>query len=942
MKIKPLSYAISAIMLSYISHVPLAQAAISSTANTNTQDQKLMSPILASQQPSEPKPTLNPVSIPTAIFETITVPSSAKHVPTGLAFDHTQKASDVIINKEKLQQRSATLGNALADELGMHSNPFGGGSSAPVIRGQDGVRIKILQNGTDVVDVSNMSPDHVIATDTLLADRVELVRGTSTLLYGTASSAGVVNVVDKRIPDEMPSGNFSDKIEGESLLRYNTNNHEKLATAGATFGLTDNIALRVEGLSRNADNYEVPEFKSDVTLDYLPDSYNKSKVGTIGISWIDDRGYIGASYSRREDVYGIPGHNHNYDSCEGHFINWLGSAETGFHGRYYLNAYPHLMDDNDIIDFPHFDGCHVGSHAEDHGHEHNHDKPLGFEHNHNHKGPWVDMTSDRYDVRGELRQPIKGLDKVKLSLTYSDYYHDEKDPGNPERTTGIKDGLDPSLDKGHAAAIFNNKGFNSRLEAYHTPINGLRGMLGMQYQNQEMSATVPFLPSYGDTTEADPRYLLAPHTNKNLSVFGLEQYETGNFTFEASARWENQKTPVKYDKDLLRSKLEWLNTGFPALESTKAEHPDLSPYEQSATSYAGSVIWDPTPEYRLSFTASHNERLPSPMELYYNGKHLATNSFEYGNKNLKKERSNNYELGLSHFGDEWEYNLSGYYSDFDNYIFNEKITKFGDLYMRRYNQSTANFYGLEGDVSYQITPDQKLTVFGDFVRGKIGALAPVVGKSLYGESAEVLGLKPSCEGLSGEQIAGQLSNCTLLSNENANPILEVDSDCSIEDLASAPDFCILSYPRKIGTDVLQRSATNAPRVPPARLGFRYNNALTDKLSVNMDYSHVFEQNKVTTSTIAIKPIERTEDGQKKQYNNNSLLMQPRYVTENKTEGYNLLNIGADYKTRYGNFDYTLSLRANNLLDEDIYVHNSFLPYVPQMGRNYMLSLNVEF
>jgi iron complex outermembrane receptor protein len=179
-------------------------------------------------------------------------------------------------------------------------------------------------------------------------------------------------------------------------------------------------------------------------------------------------------------------------------------------------------------------------------------------------------------------------------------------------------------------------------------------------------------------------------------------------------------------------------------------------------------------------------------------------------------------------------------------------------------------------------------------------------------------------------------------NENTDPILEIDSECSVEDLASAPDFCILSYPRKIGTDVLQRPATNAPRVPPACLGFRYNNDLTDKLSVNMDYTHVFEQNKVATSTIAIKPIERTEDGQEKQYNNNSLLMQPRLVTENKTEGYNLLNLGADYESSYGNFDYTLSLRVNNLLDEKMYIHNSFLPYVPQMGRNFTLGLNVRF
>lgn len=98
MKIKPLSYAVSAIMLSYISHVPLAQAAISSTANT--QGQKLMSPILASKQPSEPNPTLNPVSIPTAIFETISVASSSKHVPTGLAFDNAQKPATSLLTKK--------------------------------------------------------------------------------------------------------------------------------------------------------------------------------------------------------------------------------------------------------------------------------------------------------------------------------------------------------------------------------------------------------------------------------------------------------------------------------------------------------------------------------------------------------------------------------------------------------------------------------------------------------------------------------------------------------------------------------------------------------------------------------------------------------------------------------------------------------------------------
>lgn len=936
MKKHPLSLAISLTLLSLTAHAQQAQS--------NTIGSDYVPP--SDSNPSSGANLNTDEQAPITQLDTINVIADTHTRPSALAFGNTQKASDVVVNREQLNKRSATLGNALSEELGIHSNPFGGGSSAPVIRGQDGVRVKILQNGTDVIDVSNISPDHVIATDTLLAERIELVRGPSTLRYGTASSAGVVNVVDKRIPDKMPSGNLSDKVEGEALLRYNTNSNEKLATAGATFALSDHIAMRVEGLSRDANNYEVPEFNSDKKLDYLPDSYNRSKVGTVGLSWIGDQGYLGASYSRREDVYGIPGHNHNYDSCYGHFINWLGSTETGFHGRYYLNAYPHLMDDDDIIDFPHFDGCHVGGHADDHGHEHNTDNPFGFEHNHNHKGPWVDMTSDRYDVRGELRDPIKGIDKVKLSLTHADYYHDEKDPGNPERTTGISEGFDPTLDRGYASAIFKNKGFNSRLEAYHTPINGLQGMLGLQYQKQDMSAEVPYLPSWGDTSKADPRYLLVPHTNKNLSVFGLEQYQIGNFTFEGAARWERQKTPVKYDKELLQRKLEWLENGFPALDSTKAEHPDLSPYEENAVSYAGGVLWDLNSNYRLSFTASHNERIPSPMELYYNGKHLATNSFEYGNKNLEKERSNNFELGLSYLGDNWDYNISGYYNDFDNYIYNENITKFGDLYMRRYNQTTADFYGLEGDLTYRISPSQEVTFFGDFVRGKIGALDPIIGKNIFSDTPEIYGLADSCQGLSGQEIkeSGRISECILMSEVENPPEINFYEWCDA-DLMSDPEempWCVDFIYKKLGTDILKRPATNAPRVPPARLGFRYNNHLTDKWSVNMDYSHVFEQNKVSTSTIAIKPLEYDEDGNKLQYENNSLLMKPRFVTENKTEGYNLLNLGADYESNYRNIDYTLSIRANNVLDEKVYIHNSFLPYVPQMGRNFTLGLNVKF
>ncbi|WP_080947502.1 TonB-dependent receptor [Moraxella bovoculi] len=153
------------------------------------------------------------------------------------------------------------------------------------------MRVKILQNGTDVIDIA-LSPDHVVAADTLLASRVELVRGAGTLLYGTASQAGVVNVIDERIPSRMPQGNIKENIEGETLLRYNTGGNERVATASLSMGVGQNVAVRVEGLTRRADDYDVPEFQSDVTLDYLPDSHNKSTVGTVGVSYTATGGIL--------------------------------------------------------------------------------------------------------------------------------------------------------------------------------------------------------------------------------------------------------------------------------------------------------------------------------------------------------------------------------------------------------------------------------------------------------------------------------------------------------------------------------------------------------------------------------------------------------------------------------------------------------------------------
>ncbi len=774
-----------------------------------------------------------------------------------------------------------------------------------MIRGQEGVRVKILQNGSDVVDMSSLSPDHAVAADTLLAQQVELIRGTPTLLYSASSPAGVVNVVDKRIPDHMPEKG----AEGEAALRFDTSAAEKALNAGVTLGLGSHVAVRAEGLARKSDNYRVPGINLGERLKYLPDSHNRSKVGTLGLSWVGEKGHLGASYSVRRDKYGLPGHNHMLDSLSMHIFS-LGNHSTE---RRYLNAYPHLMDESDL------------GYAHGHGglgHErnpkHSHDNPYGHKHDHSSEGPMVDMVSKRWDVQGEWREPFAGVEKLKLALSHARYHHDELHDGKFYTEKGENPHIQARREKAAAAlkgkpeSVFDTTGFNSRLEAYHRPVAGLQGMFGVQFSKLRASAEVlplppnngverPGLPSGNDTYYR--RRLLPDHTDRRLSLFGLEQYRYKDFTFEAAVRWENQHIPVHYDYAMLAAE--------PFAGPNKAV-PDLRARKEKAFSYSGTALWNFSPSDRLAFTASHNERLPSPMELYYHGRHLATHSFEFGNKELNKENSKNFELSWRHASDKWDVKLSGYLNRFRNFIHNETIRRDGNIYTRRYIQSKARFHGLEGEIGYSFAPDHKISLFGDYVRGKLFDLPPVRGKEMFRDVNPV--------------------------NDDPDYDFYDDPNWPCKDEEGLNQEC---EPESLGVQTIARPNRNAPRVSPIRLGFRWEKGWGPNWSTSLEYTHVFTQNKTSDSQfVREKTSDEKEIDKAEGIEGRDLTTEP--ISEDKTKGYHLLNAGIAYdkRTKWGS--YKLSLNGNNLLNQKIYIHNSFLPYVPQPGRNFVFGVNVKF
>jgi len=639
-------------------------------------------------------------------------------------------AADNIIEKEQLIQGGTTIGEALSQQVGVYSNQFGPGASRPVIRGQDGARVKVLDNASETMDVSTLSPDHAVTVDPILAKQVEIVRGPSTLLYGAGTVGGLVNVTDSKIPTQMPEGGY----EGQIGLRYNTGSDEKLGAAGVTVGLGDQVALRVEGLKRDANNYIAPDYVHDGERERRVDNtFAKSENVSVGLSWIYDRGFTGVSYTNRQDQYGLPGHSHEYESCH-----------------------------------PHGTHLHCGGHDEEHDHDgHDHDEDG---HDHDHAGPWVDLKSERYDFRTELDDPFAGFKKLRAQASYTDYKHDE-------------------IEEGEAATTFKSTGYDARLELVHQPIGMWEGVLGTQFGRQKLDIT------------GEESIFAGPSTTDKWSLFALEHTQWKDVHFEVAARFDQQQIDI---------------------DSSQKD------YDDHTFSYSGAANWLFAPNYKLSLVASHQERMPLAQELYANGKHLATNTYEIGNENLNPEKSNNIELGFHYDTDTLNYHVHVFHNWFDDYIYARTLDRYENFRLVQYTQDEARFYGVEGEISYQLSPLYKTTLFGDYVRGKIDA-----------------------EG-------------------------------------------------------------DAPRMPGGRLGTRFEADFGDGFSGMAEYYHVFKQDKIAA-----------------------------YETE--TDGYNMVNLGVAYAARASDkTDYRVYLKANNLLDETVYNHASFLSNIPQVGRNFTVGIDFSF
>lgn len=221
-----------------------------------------------------------------------------------------------VLSDDELRMKTGhSIGETLKDELGISSQSFGPGVGAPVIRGQAGPRVRVLNNGIGSNDVSAISPDHAISVEPLLAERIEVLRGPATLLYGSGAIGGVVNVIDNRIP-----GQTFDKLVGAALEQRFDSTSDETSTAMKVEGSKGNLAYHLDGFYRHRDDMDIGGRAIDTAkvavidpnLDvidnsngYLSNTGAEAISGSAGLSWVGDNGFAGGSINSLNNNYGI-------------------------------------------------------------------------------------------------------------------------------------------------------------------------------------------------------------------------------------------------------------------------------------------------------------------------------------------------------------------------------------------------------------------------------------------------------------------------------------------------------------------------------------------------------------------------------------------------------------------------------------------------------------
>ena len=567
-------------------------------------------------------------------------------VTSSLVHNSLTATAFVVSGDSIAESGSQAIGEHLSALAGVSSNNFGPAVGQPVIRGMSGNRVKLLQNGMVIRDVSGIGPDHANDVDLNNVQQIEVIRGASSLLYSNGASGGVINIVDNTIArSDVEEASAYIGAESQSV------NDGSGFSAGAR-GNVGGFNLSYDYSEFDADSFDIPrgaiiheeEHHDDHEEDHeeghddhheehdedmtnLANSDYETESHRFGVSRAGDWGYIGASYQELSSTYGIPFH--------------------GEHSEHEEHGDEHEGEDHGDED-----------HEDEHGHDEHGEERI------------VSQTdSEIVTLEGQLNLNGDLLKNIKFSVRDTDYLLAESHAEGEEHDGEEHEDEDHD-EHGHSEepTFFSNE-----------------------------STEVQLVFELG--TDEAPRRVVVNHVSEEVAMLGEEAFmepvdstettigffagfNAGGFDIDVGARWDD----IERDGIIREMHHEEDHAG----EEHEGEHEEgedhhdeehhdehgeeafeLEPFTYSDQSVSAAVTI--SRQLSDSLNASLNlgvvNRAPSAMELFMNGEHLANARYELGDANLDSERSNNIDLGLNYAADDWFANISVYRNRVDNYIY---------------------------------------------------------------------------------------------------------------------------------------------------------------------------------------------------------------------------------------------------------------------------------
>ena len=602
-----------------------------------------------------------------------------------------------------------SLGEQVDALLGVSSADFGGAVGQPIIRGMSGNRVKVLNNGAVIRDVSALGPDHAVDVSLNDVKQIEIVRGPSALMYSNGSIGGIVNVVDNTIPTtdlEGLSGHLGAEAQsvndGEAVdlslrghvgglnLTYSYQDAEMEdyeIPGGAILDVhdahhdEDHVANHDDD---HGDEHDEAHDEGHGEMDTLVNSDVSTTSHRVGLSTVGDWGYVGMSYSDLSSTYGIPFHS---------------EAAHDDHGD------------------EHGDEHAEGDHDEDHDDEH-HEEEV---HHDEHSGERIFSKTESEIVAfsGSIKTSLGFLNAIDFAVKNTDYElterHAEGEHGDHEEEGHDKEGY------AEGPTVFSNEAIEVSVSLDLSAGERIRRVV-LNHAEEEISIM-------GEEAFMAP----VDSTETTLGFFSSD--DLGFATLDLGVRFDHVERDGFVAEMLHEDEHE---------EDREDEHEDEHGDDHDEQ-YEGEMVYEPASfsdevfsaaatlrrdlnqHASLSLGLASVSKTPSPVELFMNGEHLASSRYEVGDITLDTERSNNIDLAFNFDYHNFFGSASIYYNRVDNYIYlrdeleeeheahmeaeheddhhdelGDEHIDHGGLILSDYSQQDAEFTGYEIEIGTRI------------------------------------------------------------------------------------------------------------------------------------------------------------------------------------------------------------------------------------------------